>query len=66
MLLGLHPSEGVQLHRLRQLREKGKPKVVLDTFIDDIQTAAAGSEEAAVMLLTEATEDLSRVVEHEI
>ena len=42
------------------------PKALLDVFVDDIQTAAMGSKEAVVTILTEATEDLCRVVEHEI
>ena len=42
------------------------PEVVLDIFVDDIQRAAIASKEAVVTILTEATEDLCRVVEHEI
>ena len=42
------------------------PQVELDVFVDDLQNSAFGSEEAITTLLTEATEDLGHMVEHQI
>ena len=54
MRLGVHPGEGVFFTAFDNFVARN-PKVMLDIYVDDIQTAAIGSKEAVVTFLTEAT-----------
>ena len=42
------------------------PRVDLDVYVDDLQCSASGTGEAIRTYLTEATEDLNHLVEHQI